>query len=202
MIKFLRRFGMITVLVLAALLVFNTTVSQANIVFSSFTYTLWYSRSDPINVVWYDEGSAWDVNFDLRYWVGRSWSDTRLGTRQQVYFWNSYNGGRNQWGWDDYQMQDPDGSFWNRIHLRIFDSDWNDPDWADEWGVGGAHREHWETRRGNHVVDSWEDGEDAVEDAFRWRWFVGSIWYADLGNRGTYNGQWNGGVAPIIDLNY
>ncbi len=153
-----------------------------------------FEKADPVNLIFYNTGSAWDVQYDMKNWLDNEWGDA-LGWTQYTYI-GTTNSGAN-WRMNDYQLEN--GSYWTtRYHIRIFDGG-TDPDWADEWSDANVHWEHWEWWPPGHVVDSYEQAENFVKNDFQGKWFVGSIWYTDLSNSDIGD---NDGSAPVIELLY
>ena len=62
---------------------------------------------DPINIMWFNIGSAWDVNFDMNNWtVQTDWSETSCGGTQWAYIFDAgHTGGWNGWRQQQYQQQ-------------------------------------------------------------------------------------------------
>ncbi len=126
-----------------------------------------------------------------------------IGNTLEVYFEDSINGGTDYWKDQDAQRQDPNGDFFgSRVHVRIFESNYTDPHSFGDWAVGNAEKEHWSTWDLTHVLDSWEDGEDAVKTAFQGQSFTGNVTYSNYLNEGTYHGQYHDGYAVVIELLY
>jgi len=185
----------------------SVEVGRHSISGSSFTYS-GSERKDPINVVFYRVGKAWDVNYDMRNWTRLRWSGCGVCTAsQRVYIWDAQHaGGWNGWRNVQYSLQREQGAFCGtpRYHLRIFGSfvrDSHSPGFG-WWSVVGAHHDGWW-----HIVDSWENAESKVLKSFQNAngsplWFVGVRWEANLGNAGTYSGAYNNGKARIIELLY
>lgn len=151
-------------------------------------------EDDPINLIFYNVGSAWDVQYDMENWIDNTW-DGASGLNARTYIDDTANGGTAYWkNPQDYQLDS--GSYWTtRYHIRIFGSDYSDPHWADEWSIANVHYERYVGY--THEYISYEDAEDFVKDDFADEWFVGTIWYANLGNDNLGD---NDGLAPVIEL--
>lgn len=150
-------------------------------------------EDDPINLIFYNTGSAWDVQYDMENWIDNTW-DGASGLSARTYIDDTANGGTAYWKWQDYQLEH--GSYWTtRYHIRIFGSEYPDPHWADEWSIANVHYEYF--TGWSHEIISYEDAEDFVKDDFADESFVGNIWYADLGNNNLGD---NDGLAPVIEL--
>lgn len=189
------RIGLILGIIFASCISFASPVPvSAHIATSVCAY---YSdeATDPINVVWWEQG---DDILSKFYDVG--WSGA-IGWTCEVYFQDSINNGTDYWKNQDYQVEDPDAVFFGeRIHVRIFESNYIDPHTFNYWAVGSAHREHWSWDVMTHVVDSWEDGEDEVLYAFYGQEFTGDIGYSNYNNTGYYQSVYNNGSALFIEL--
>ena len=185
----------------------SVEVGWHSISFSNFTYS-GSQRKDPINVVFYRVGKAWDVDYDMRNWTRLRWQTTGCGTSQRVYIWDAQHTGG--WdGWRDMQYQLERDASWYcgspRYHVRLFGSfvrDSHSPGYG-WWSVSGAHHDNqWHT-----CTDGWENAESTVLNSFQNAdgsplWFVGVRWQADLGNAGRYDCADNDGRARFIELLY
>jgi len=153
-----------------------------------------FIKKDPINLIFYKTGSAWDVQYDMRYWLTNNWEDAS-GWTHYTYIGTTNNG--LNWRQNDYQLQN--GSYFGtRYHIRIFDGG-VDPDWANQWSDASVHKEHWDWSKMDHVVDSFEQAETFVKNDFQGKGFVGSIWSANLNNQDIGD---NDGQATVIELLY
>jgi len=170
------------------------------IAFDKYLYKWWFGwqKSDPVNLIFYKEGSAWDVQYDMKNWIDNKWNDT---SGIDLYTWiDKDHADGEDWVWktQDYQLGHGD-FFGKRYHIRIYDGgyDW---DAFEEWSIAGVHYEEWIGY--THKILSWEQAESFVKNDFDDEWFVGSIWYAFLDNDETLQGQYNDGYAPVIELLY
>lgn len=164
------------------------------------------SAVDPINIVFYRKGAAWDVQYDMKNWAidGRKWEGAS-GSSQRAYIYDAmHTGGWDGWRWDQYQLKPLGDSEWPsaRYHIRLFQSFVQDSHgqfgW---WTVGDAHHDNY----GHTCSDDWEGAEQRAEDAFRNadgtpRWFVGAIWEGSYNNAGTWQCAYNNGNATYIEL--
>jgi hypothetical protein len=147
---------------------------------------------DPINLVFYNTGGAWNVQYDMMYRLTNKWSGA-VGWDHYTYIDNTANGGTAYWQRNNYQLQY--GSYWStRHHIRIFNGGY-DPHWADDWSIASVHYEYWNGQ--THIVTSYEGSETFVKNDFADEGFVGEIWYANLYNSGIGD---NNGYAPVIEL--
>jgi len=151
-------------------------------------------EDDPINLIFYNTGSAWDVQYDMENWIDNTWDGGASGWSARTYIDDTANGGTAYWKLQDYQLENGD-YFGYRYHIRIFGSEYSDPHWADEWSIANVHYERWTGTK--HQYISYEDAEDFVKDDFADEGFVGSIWYTNLGNDDLGD---NDGLAPVIEL--
>jgi len=185
-----------------------TEVGEHSIHFSSFTYNSSGKKLDPINVIFYNVGSAWDVQFDLQNWTSIQWKTITDASTQWVYIWDKIHyGGQDVWRKQDYQLA-PVGSAnapWPRYHIRLFGSftrDSHSPGFG-AWTIGDAHHDDmW-----HDCTDDWEVAEAMVRASFKDSngnpmWFVGTIWQTDLGNAGNYQCAYNDGKGTLIELLY
>jgi len=185
----------------------SVEVGRHSISFSKFTYS-GSQQKDPINVVFYRVGKAWDVNYDMRNWTRLRWQSTGCGTSQRVYIWDAqHTGGWDGWRDMQYQLEREQGAFCGtpRYHVRLFGSfvrDSHSPGFG-WWTVAGAHHDNWF----HTCPDGWENAESTVLNSFQNAngsplWFVGVRWQADLGNGGNYQCAYNDGWARFIELLY
>lgn len=185
----------------------SVEIGQHSISFSNFTYS-GSQRKDPINVVFYRVGTAWDVDYDMRNWTRLRWQETGCGASQRVYIWDAQHAG----GWDgwrdmQYQLERDAGWFCGspRYHIRLFGSfvwDSHSPSFG-WWSVADAHHDN----LFHTCTDDWENAEREVLNSFQNAdgsplWFVGVRWQADLGNAGYYQCAYNDGWAWFIELLY
>jgi hypothetical protein len=185
------------------LILASPSVTDADIVFSDFNnWDYFYFETDPVNVIWYDAGHAWDVQYDMKNWTPISWVDTQ-GAGLYVYFGDSCNGGTDAWRFTDYHLMKGGGTFWGtRIHCRVNGAGCDDPHGFGGWSVGCPHKEKWCYWHATHHVSSYTLGREAVYDSFVGQWFVGSCYNIYIGNEGNYaDGTYHDGYATIIDLN-
>jgi hypothetical protein len=154
---------------------------------------------DPINLIFYGVGSAWDVQYDMKNWLDYTWEDA-TGWTHYAYIDNTEHGGTADWRSNDYQLQY--GSYFtSRYHLRIFDGGTDTHGDFDEYSIANVHHEYWDWSELNHIVDGYESAETFVKDDFADENFVGSIGSAGLNNEGSYsNGAYNDGWAATIEL--
>jgi hypothetical protein len=103
----------------------HSTIQYTPALFSQ-PYNSWNYATDPINLVFWEEGSAWDVQYDMKNWILHKWRD---GWGSSLYANLDKNHADNSdWIWktQDYQLE-YDGFFTSRYHIRIFDGgyDWD-----------------------------------------------------------------------------
>jgi len=160
-----------------------------------------YYPSDPVNLVFYGPaGSAWDVQYDMKYWLSNKWSDTLGSTLYAIL--DKDHADDKDWivKGEDYQLRY--GDFWGEsYHIRIYDGGY---DWDQylEWSIAGVHHEEWSWAPPGHKILGWEDAEQFVRSDFSGKWFVGSVWSWWLGNAQYYQDKWNDGYATAIELKY
>ena len=186
----------------------SVEVGRHSICFSTFTYS-GSQRKDPINVVFYRVGRAWDVDYDMRNWTRLRWQGTSwCGSSQRVYICDAqHTGGWNGWRNMQYQLERDTGWYCGspRYHIRLFGSFVRDSDTPSFgwWSVGDAHHDNrWHT-----CTDGWENAESTVLNSFQNAdgsplWCVGVRWQADLGNAGHFDCADTDGRAWFIELLY
>lgn len=184
-------------------------VGTHSVTFSTFTY-MSGNMSDPTNLVFYNVGSAADVEYDLRNWTSTQWEDDAawlcVSQSQDVFLWEaSHTGGTDHWKSRDWGAQRTFDACAaeDRMHVRIFGASVPDSHGTyGEWTVGAAHYER--VGCGGHCLRGWEDGENAVKNSFysggTKLWFVGDVWYGWFNNAGTWKGYSNDGYGPYIEL--
>lgn len=144
---------------------------------------------DPVNVVFYNNGRAVDVDTALRTKTPYTWPYA-AGSSLYGYIDDTAHGGTAYWKTQD--LQHEYGSFWTtRYHIREYDGNYDNHSGGYRfWTMGGVHYEQW--NGSGHTVLSWEDAEYfLVENNFRGQSFVNSVGYVNIGNSGTYQGQYN-----------
>jgi len=185
----------------------SVEVGRHSIRFSTFTYS-GLQPKDPINIVFYRVGTAWDVNYDMQNWTRLRWQSTGCGASQRVYIWDAqHTGGWDGWRDMQYQLEREQGWFCGspRYHIRLFGSfvrDSHSPGFG-WWTVADAHHDN----LFHTCTDGWENAESTVLNSFQNAdgsplWFVGVRWQADLGNAGYYQCAYNDGRAWFIELLY
>ena len=160
---------------------------------------------DPINVIFYGVGSAWDVNYDLLNWASPTWEDTTCNGTQRVFIWDdSHTDGSDDRRQNEYPMT-PGSTCYpgTRDHIRLFQGLVEDSHSSGfgVWSVTSAHEDNYL----HTSASDWEGPEARLTDAFKDSsgdplWFVDSIWESDIGNDGTYQGEYNDGDAQFIEL--
>ncbi|MEM1548219.1 MAG: hypothetical protein QXN75_03705 [Thermoproteota archaeon] len=180
----------------------HTTIQYSPALFSQ-PYNSWDYATDPVNLVFWERGSAWDVQYDIQYdmknWIPHKW---RNAWGSNLYANLDKNHADNSdWVWktQDYQLE-YDGFFTTRYHIRIFDggSDW---DYFGKWSICGVHHEYFAVL--THIIDSWDGAESFVVNDFRGLWFVGEIVYGYLPIvERKWQNVYNDGYVPIMRLIY
>jgi hypothetical protein len=182
-------------------------VGRHSITASSFTYgsKSYSDQKDPVNVIWYQVGSAWDVQYDMQNWVRNPWSLTTGATQYDFISDAVHTGGKDDWRQDNYQLN-PVGSPGYpqpREHIRVFQSwvsDSHSPSFG-WWSVGDAHHDN----LFHTCADEWDFPRAHVQDTFRnaygnYLWFVGNIYYVANVPPGAYQCANTDGQAVVIDL--
>lgn len=112
-------------------------------------YGSYFVRSDPINLAWEDSSELM-----VKLWLedeGWTWA---CGGTQYVY--------DNGWKAQDDSLEDPGSGCYDtggRTHIRLWQISNGDV-------VSGAHNEYWSWTKFNHIVTSFEGGENRVDDDF------------------------------------
>lgn len=158
------------------------------------------SISDPINLVFYKKGNALNVNNKMDYSLTNNWDPTLFSHTQYTYIDDTAHGGSAYWERDIYTLANGP-AYGTRYHIRIFEGtyDTHVPGFA-YWSIAGVHKETWSWTQLKHIIDSWEEAETFVKNDFTGKSFVGSIGTANLNNAGTFQGKYNDGGAPVIEL--
>jgi hypothetical protein len=157
------------------------------------------SASDPVNLIFYNVGSAWDVQYDMQNWLTYQWSGDADGCNLMAYIDNTAHGGSATWIQQHYQLEY--GNYeTTRRHIRIFDGGYDTHGEYGDYSIAGVHYEEWVGLPQGHNVLSWEDAESFVADDFADEDFVGQVYGVDIGNEGYYQGVWNDGEAQYIEL--
>ncbi len=158
------------------------------------------SISDPINLVFYNKGNGLNVNNKIDYSLTNSWDPTWLSNTQYTYIDDTAHGGSAYWERDSYTLANGP-AYGTRYHIRIFNGtyDTHVPGFA-YWSNAGVHKETWSWTQLKHIIDSWEEAETFIKNDFAGKSFVGSIGTTNLNNAGTFQGQYNDGNAPVIEL--
>lgn len=170
-------------------------------------------ESDPINLFFYNVGSDWDVQWNLKNVTEPLWENGHGGAcvfnGQQAYLYDQPHGGTNHWETNSYSLQqvvDYCATGW-RYHIRIWGA--NMPDthgYYGTWSIGQAHNE--EFNGTGHTVRGWEDAENGIRtshmtgpggDSYLLP-FVQDIWYLFCNNAGTIKGYYNNGECTAIKL--
>ncbi len=160
---------------------------------------------EPINLVFWWEGDAADVNDHFNDDLDNAWGSCVFASNKYAFVEDSHFGGHSEkWELQDYHICV--GGALDRYHIRIFDG-YYDTHTRRHWSIASVHYEVtiwcWLIPCGHRVTD-WEGAETYVRDDFADESFVASIqlWY--LGNSG-YFGAWdpqpfNNGYATAIEL--
>lgn len=185
----------------------SVEVCKHSISFSNFAYGSG-GPSDPVNLLFWNVATSWDVDYDLQNWTDERWEHSCGGTLQ-VGIWDSAHAG----GWDsmnnhDYQLNPESDSTAcfspgvPRTHLRLWGSNVRDSHGEyNYWTVGQAHHDNW----GHSCTDDWDVAQGRVVGSFldgnsNPLWFVGQMWNQWLNNKGTFQCAWSDGVADYIEL--
>lgn len=191
-------------------------VGTQSIHFSNFSYnTPGGTALDPVTVAWYDHGSAWDVNYDMRNWTSTFWQDADGGLCQDPTQWvniDETSHGGSQWFTSTYeslQRTSDECAYSERIHVRIYNGAYDAVHNYYWWSVGTPHEEYADAIPPTHHVTSWYDGVDAVRCSFLdaaeceyLPWFVQNMWYSFAGYSGFWKVENLDGAVLMIRLIY
>jgi len=159
---------------------------------ASFSGTI----KDPINIVFYDDGRASEVELKIDSNAPHGWKNA-WGWAQYVYVDETSHGGTAHWQSNNFQLEEGD-YFDTRCHLRIFDGGNSDYDSFKYWSIGAVHKETW--NGSDHTLDpnAWETSELHLKSDLSSTSGILSVGTINLSNSGDYQGIWNGGVAGYI----
>jgi hypothetical protein len=177
---------------------------------SPYTWDSGHSqRIDPINMIFYNVGSPYDVYYDMTHypdWTQLPWIDPGgCGSTQYMKIYDDIHaGGWIGWESQQYQLADRDiFCYWPgpepRFHMRVFGSFvWDSHGVYGWWSVGDAHYDEWGHDCGDALDQSQIQVQSAFVDPDTWDplWFVGGIWSywagnflaPDCGDRSSYSG--------------
>lgn len=190
-------------------------VGTHSIKFGQFSYnTPGGTAMDPVTVAWYDHGSAWDVNYDMRNWTSTIWEDTDGGVCQDQSQWvhidELEHGGSQFWTAPHESLQRvPDQcAAGSRVHVRLFNGGYDAMHYYYSWSVGTPHKETADWVPPGHNITSWYDGRDAVRCSFMdsscqyIQWYVQNMWYTFPGYVGFWKVHNLDGSVLMIRLLY
>lgn len=176
-------------------------VGEHSIAFESQTRS-WPSGSsayieDPINLVFYDEGSRNAVRSILDNNAPHNWHTTYQQGPQWTFVDETAHGGYAFWA---YGYGYEEGTYDNRYHVRLFSGGEDTHSGFGEWSIGAVHREY--TVNGNHVhySNTWETSENHIAGDFANASGIGVISSIYLSNSGDYQGYNNNGYAAFIQV--
>lgn len=163
---------------------------------------------DPVQTIFFNVGSAWDVQFDLRNWTSRQWRLTDCGGTQYMYIFDAdHDGGYTGWRIQDYQLEPEDSTNLcgqPRDHVRLFQSLVEDS--HGEYGIWSGGTPHHDNT-GHGCPDDWDGPRARVRDSFRDPstgaplWFVTDVWEEYLGPEGQNQCDYWEGFVTFINLN-
>lgn len=176
-------------------------VGEQSITFGTITKNDFFGSpgstdKDPINALFWEHGSADDVEslFD----DDAGWNPDACGGRQWVLIDNSAHGGSSAMQIDDHQVDKPGCLNGDRFHARIWDGGTDTHGAFDEWSIMGVHNED-----SFHIIktpDGWEDAEDEAHDDIESSDRILSLSTIDLGNDVELQGADNDGIALYVKL--
>ena len=153
---------------------------------------------DPINLVFYDNGSRDTVRSILDNNAPHSWHSTSEQGPQWTFVDETAHGGNLIWA---YGQGYEEGTYDNRYHARIFTggNDSHTPGFG-EWSLGAVHREYTVNNLHVHYSNTWETSENHIAGDFANTSGIGVISIINLGNSGDYQGYNNNGLAAFIQV--
>jgi len=157
------------------------------------------AAKDPVNMVFYDDGSSYDANRIIDNYADNSWGNNSLAPDQYVLIDDGPHGGSTHWETSYYQ-QYTGNLLGTSTHVRIYDGGYDTHGVYGEWSIGTAHEETWNFWCLCHEVDSWEDAELDLKNDLSGETGVGSVGTYNQGNSGTWQDEYNNGIARLIQL--
>lgn len=152
--------------------------------------------TDPVNVVFYNDGSAGNARSIVDTYADHSWH-VGAGSNLYAYIDETPHGGTAHFQINNYQLEEGD-FFGFRQHLRIFEGSLDTHGQYDFWSIGGVHYEQWNGV--GHTVLSWNTGESHIRSDLSGKTGVGSIGSYNTFFSGTLQGQPFDQYAALIDL--
>lgn len=163
---------------------------------------------DPVQTIFFNVGSAWDVQFDLQNWTSRQWRLTDCGGTQYMYIFDAdHDGGYDGWRVQDYQLEPEDSTNLcgqPRDHVWLFQSLVEDS--HGEYGIWSGGTPHHDNT-GHGCPDDWDGPRARVRDSFRDPstgaplWFVTDVWEEYFGPEGQNQCDYWEGFVTFINLN-
>ena len=143
---------------------------------------------DPINLIWTGYAPSWWVAQNLAGWDNTAYCSTP----------KTIDGAMPN---SDLEHVDPDGfaCLGPRDHVRIWDMGYSPV--FGTWSIGAVHHDELDCNPlCHHVVDSWENAERDVRQAFASVSATQSLGNYTLGNAGYYQDVYNDGNATLVVL--
>ncbi len=172
----------------------SSTIAFANVLYDLPNGVV----KDPVNVIFWHNGYPDRIDYVMKNLASISWSSA-VGLPLFAHIDKDHADNADWvWKWQDKQLQR--GDYWKtRHHLRVFGGGY-DSDKYYSWSIGGVHYEEWSWGDFTHIIKSWEYAEYEVHRTFNGQSFTGSIVYVYLYNDGIYQGIYNNGYAPLIEV--
>lgn len=160
---------------------------------------------DPINLIFFGNGTAANVAAHLQHSLPDRWQRNRLSHPMYAYIDDVSHGGRAAWKRPDADLALGPLVFGERRHIRIYQGNVPDRHPADRaseygvWSLAGVHREHFALPDGHRFVE-WNEPRDFLAEALSGLPFVGAVYQLDLGTGGSWQGRPFDGLATFIEL--
>ena len=178
-------------------------IGEHSISFESQTRS-WPSGSstyikDPINLVFYDEGSSSNVKSIIDNNAPHSWHTTSSQGWQWTFIDETAHGGNTFWA---YGSGYEEGDYDDRYHARIFTGGVDTHSGGfGSWALGAVHHEYTVNGAHVHYSNTWESSENHLAGDLANASGIGVISSINLSNSGYYNtSSWNNGNAAFIQV--
>lgn len=157
------------------------------------------NAKDPVNMVFYEDATTSQTDTVIDSYADNNWGGDGVSPQQYVLINNVPHGGTLDWVQSDHQ-QYKGNIVGQREHVRLFGGDYDTHSVYDYWSVGTAHQETWNTLCLCHEIDSWENAESELRNDLVGQTGVGNVGTYNQGNSGYWQGEYNNGVARLIEL--
>lgn len=175
-------------------------IGENSILFGDDSYDSPMGNSkDPVNMVFYESATTSQTDNIIETYADNNWGGDGVSPQQYVLINNVPHGGTLDWVESDHQ-QYKGNILGQREHVRLFGGDYDTHNVYDDWSIGTAHQETWNFWCLCHEIDSWENAESELTNDLDGQTGVGSISTYNQGNSGYWQGEYNDGIASLIEL--